>query len=315
LINPSKTKLAVLPNGTYYPDITLIISSYRFSLAPVLTSLKKQEQAPSYEVIICADGSPSSLLDEAARLNVSLDLDLRFLWQPDIGFRLSRSRNNGIRCSRGRILVFVDGDVWLPRLFLKHHFEAHSSSKRLVFGLVQKIDLPDNSISQIESLFVGRAKKSSSELTQLRWINSKWPWMACGGCNLSIRSGPDIYFDEDFEGWGGEDREFVLRQIHRNGSELFYALDASLIHIEPIDLIHTGNPFRTGHSEDLARWLKNRLLLSQKFPDDILAPCMNAVRHCHLDDNDQWILTRTTKARNSQIVIAEFSEWLLRHQI
>src|SRR5688572_12389836 len=109
------------------PQISLIVSCYNQNpwMDTVLSSAIAQDSATPFEILLCDDGSNDGVFETVRRLASSSDVDLRYVWQPDRGFRLSRSRNNGIRSARGSILVFVDGDTWLAPSFLHDHWNAH----------------------------------------------------------------------------------------------------------------------------------------------------------------------------------------------
>ena len=74
------------------------------------------------------------MLDAIRAPSNSIRQDIRYIWQPDKGFRLAKSRNNAVRCARGDILLFLDGDTVASSDLLSKHIEAHGRPRSLVCG-------------------------------------------------------------------------------------------------------------------------------------------------------------------------------------
>ena len=113
--------------------LSVIISVYQqpSSLSALLECLRKQTYDGAFEVLVCDDGSASGIIEVIRSFS---DLNLRYLWQPDEGYRLARSRNNGIRCASGDVLIFLDGDLLVGPEFLARHAARHNGRKRIVCG-------------------------------------------------------------------------------------------------------------------------------------------------------------------------------------
>jgi len=294
------------------PQISLIISYYQQQgwLELVLSSALGQRIDVGFEIIVCDDGSSDAGFDVLRRLSVPHDIELLYLWQRDRGFRLSRSRNNGIRCARGVILVFVDGDTWLAPTFLNDHWQAQQASPALVCGMRHTVaasagELADLDRPGLESLPKGT---EPDHLNQRRWLASDRPWMACLGGNFSVPLSNEVYFDERFESWGSEDRDLAFRLI-RGG------LQPRLL--DQPNVIHLQQPGRSvlDHfdHDDVVAFIRNKLLLHRKYPAGELAASVDLIRRCHLDPETQrWSAGPTRHDLSVEDVFSEFRAWTIQ---
>jgi glycosyltransferase involved in cell wall biosynthesis len=119
-------------------SVSVIVSVYQqaASLRRLLSCLHEQDVAVPYEVIVTDDGSAPDVLTALADGAWASQMDVRYVWQPDRGFRLARARNNGIRQAQGDVIVVLDGDQIVARDFLTRHVNAHRGARCLVAGPV-----------------------------------------------------------------------------------------------------------------------------------------------------------------------------------
>lgn len=139
-------------------DLSVIVVVYNQlqSLRLVLRALLAQDFTGSYEVIITDDGSSPELFHACRKEFNESSIPIRYVWQQDRHFRAAAARNNGIKISRGRIILFLDGDL-VPALdTLRKHAEAHRSPKMMVAGnrkwrgeLSDNEHLPTGSIEEV----------------------------------------------------------------------------------------------------------------------------------------------------------------------
>jgi hypothetical protein len=150
---------------------------------------------------------------------------------------------------------------------------------------------------------------------QKKWLNTEWPWMACLGCNMSIPALGHTLFDEHFQAWGGEDRDFALRQTVEGGLAVNYLPTTAVLHLELADQSILESVNCIGGPTDVVGWLRNRLILREKFPRDVIYPCMKMIRHCQLDlESDRWIFKEQENYdQDEDIILLNFSDWLKRH--
>src|SRR5437016_7299072 len=91
------------------PFISVIICVYNDwnSLENCLGSLSRQQDAPTFEIIVVDDGSSESV-PELLKVNKHL---IQFIRQPHAG--IPTARNTGIRAAVGDVFLFTDSDCIL----------------------------------------------------------------------------------------------------------------------------------------------------------------------------------------------------------
>ena len=207
-------------------NISLIITTYNWpeSLELVLESVRCQNISPS-EIIVADDGSDFKTKDAINNFNNDYGLKIMHSWQEDKGFRAAKARNKAILHSSGDYIILIDGDTILHPNFVRDHHdfsepgyfvqgsrvlvskkETHKAiaNKNINFSLFsQNISNRKNSIhSQFLSYLF------SSKLNSINGIKS---------CNMAFFREDCLKingFNNDFEGWGREDSEFVIRLMN-----------------------------------------------------------------------------------------------------
>ncbi|QYJ82328.1 glycosyltransferase family 2 protein [Shewanella aegiceratis] len=227
---------------------SLIITTYNWpqALNAVLASVHRQSQLPD-EVIIADDGSGPATRELIDTLKASFPVPLIHSWHEDRGFRLSASRNRAIGLARFDYIIMIDGDLVLHPDFIADHLAVAEpgclvTGKRVKLGpaLSQRI-LTGNARPSLFSRGIDRGREQA---LRSRWLCEKSGWGApdsiegIHGCNLGFwrRDALAINgFNQAFEGWGPEDKEFALRMYH-NGKwrkrVKFYAVAFHLHHKE-----------------------------------------------------------------------------------
>jgi len=253
-------------------DLSVIVVVYNQpqSLRLTLRALLAQDFHGSYEAIVTDDGSSSELFRECQEEFNNSSIPIKYVWQQDRHFRAAMARNNGIRISRGRIILFLDGDL-VPALdTLRKHVETHTLPKMMVAGNRKwRGELPDDeqlSTGPIEEVirflesgsFVDEKSRQREEFERQRrkeWSDSPHSWRVCFSCNVSVGWSPEVCFDENFIGWGPEDLEFSHRLCIGHGYTPIYRDDITAYHLETPDAV--GNVFRTGAHEEIVMYMKN----------------------------------------------------------
>lgn len=235
-------------------SVSVIVSTYRRpdALALVISSVINQNSLPE-EIIVVDDGSDPEVREVLVGMPTSVPI--RYVWQPDDGFRLARVRNLGGLVSRGDYLIFLDGDCVLPPDFICQHIRLRRK-KMIVFGsrkllskketeLLVSSDLP---VATDDRLFSGR-KFLKMPLGLFRF----WPrrsWRSARGFTLALYKETLLAvegFDESYQAWGLEDSDFVVRCI-RAGNVLkdsrYSTSCLHLWHLEKGDSVESPNSDR-----------------------------------------------------------------------
>jgi GT2 family glycosyltransferase len=174
-----------------------------------LASLRAQENAPEYELVVVDNGS-SDATPDVARKHGAL---YAFVAEPNRG----KARNAGIARATGDAILFVDDDVVTPPHFLAAHAKAHRDE---IFPLAVSgpiLNVPD----------------TSHRPEPARPANFSRAFFVT--CNVSVRAASLRAvggFDEEFDLYGWEDTELGAR-LRAHGVRRAFAWDAYLWHIKP----------------------------------------------------------------------------------
>lgn len=220
--------IAVPPVEVFEPSrpISVIIPYYEAPEALSLTLAGLQVQTyprELLEVIVVDDGSSTPLqLDTAPPLRVQV------IHQPDLGFGLARARNNGARAAAGEILVFLDCDMVPEACWLTSHARwHHAASDVLSLGFRKHLNVDGITAEAVQTrsgslgeLFAGRPTEEPEWIetrmarTDMLTSGDEDIFRAVTGGNLGVST--EFFaaaggFDESFNQWGAEDREFGYR--------------------------------------------------------------------------------------------------------
>jgi len=218
-----------------FPDlVSVVITTYNRSdaLLAVLNGLVRQTDN-NFEVVVADDGSRMEHRQKILDSDLAKRLQIVHFWHPDVGFTASCVRNRGVALSKGRYLVFLDGDCVPGRSFAKAQTRLAEPacfvngsrvllSEQLTLRVVnQEIDLLDQSWF---FWILARLKGDSNKLLHmLGWpmswfrVQKGFRWKGIRSCNLAVWRNDFLAvngFDETFEGWGHEDADLVLRLSH-----------------------------------------------------------------------------------------------------
>ncbi len=147
-------------------SLSVIISTYnkpRF-LELVLRGYSVQTNN-DFEVVIADDGSTGETSELIERLRSETRMSIVHVWHEDKGFRKTEILNRAIVKSRGRYLLFTDGDC-IPRNDLIEVHRKLARPGRYVAGGYLK--LPPGVSSQIEGDTV-----TGGRVTDLAWLKAR----------------------------------------------------------------------------------------------------------------------------------------------
>ena len=301
---------------------SIIVTTYNqiLTLGHILDCLLNQKTEKNFEIILCDDGSTEETFQIFSTRASSAKIPMRYVWQQDRGFRAGQSRNNGIKLSRGEILIFLDGDSIPPLNFVEKHINSHRKDPSLIVAgdrlFCHDYDFVKAGNFRNPQRFIGWLEKHAWVNEQERnyregWLQSENPWKAGFASNMSIRRSPEVCFDDNFLGWGIEDWEFVYR-MSRSGKKFHFAKDIIVYHLDIKNAIF--NAFRNNNHEEMVLFARNALYFIDKYPDDSsLRECTIAFRHYELDNkNNRWYWDKTVNYSVEE-GIKRLREWLLRN--
>jgi glycosyltransferase involved in cell wall biosynthesis len=206
--------------------VSLIITTYNRpdALIQVLRSIEKQSTFPD-EVIIADDGSDYSTKNCIENFTKSSMLNVIHSWQENKGFRVARSRNKAIAKSTCEYIILIDGDVILHNKFIEDHIK-HSKLGFFIQGsrvlISQEVTMKTLSNNRNKFSFFSKGlsnRKNSihSNLLSLIFMKKFKSIKGIKTCNFSFykKDCIDINgFNNEIEGWGREDSEFVVRILN-----------------------------------------------------------------------------------------------------
>ena len=207
-------------------NVSLIITTFnRFdALELVLKSIESQVIKP-LEVIIADDGSDENNVSKIKEFINNSQLNIIHSWQENIGFRLARSRNKAISLSTGEYLIVIDGDMILHPYFVADHilaakknFFIQGSRVLIQEKLTEKLlNKEISSVNFFSRDIANRKNTIRSRLLSKFFSEKNNSHKRVRGCNMSFYKSDCIAvngFNNEFEGWGREDSEFVVRFLN-----------------------------------------------------------------------------------------------------
>lgn len=202
-------------------DVSVIVPVYNLSqyISQTLNSIINQD-FDSYEIIVIDDGSTDDSLDIAYETLSQTDIPHKIIHQRNSG--VSVARNNGIEVSRGKYIVFVDGDDCI----LKNHLSSLYNGKT-DFSLIQLVKKEGDKLS-------GYHKYSQDLISCDEFIKMELKMeIPFNFCQLMYKSSiikdNGIEFKQDIV--YGEDADFALRALSY-GDEMAISNEATYIYIQ-----------------------------------------------------------------------------------
>lgn len=232
--------------------LSVIIPTYNRAqlVEKTLASLQRQTlPSGAIDVVVVDDGSS----DETKQVVTSFErtLSLKYVYQADLGFRVARARNLGIRLAESDICVFIDSGVVLERGCLEAHLHAHRQAAgplALIGYVLGFSQVADRSGMLLELLHrhggdaVFAELQRRSEHADIREpIYTRYrdgigslpaPWVFFWTCNVSVDRASLLRvggFDERYTSWGCEDVD-LGHALHAAGVPIALCRAATSLH-------------------------------------------------------------------------------------
>lgn len=225
----------------------LIISTYNWpeALDLVLTSVLRQSKMPD-EILIADDGSTESTKLVIEKYKKIFKIPVIHIWHEDKGFRLAKIRNKAIAKAKSEYIIQIDGDIILNRHFIQDHKKFAIPGTFVRASRVYINESFSNKLLKKTAFKISAFNKNISNFFSALRIPSLWPLFEkkykikgaelyeIHGCNMAFWRSDAIKvngYNETFNGWGPEDKEFIARLLNIGVQKRFLKLGAITFHI------------------------------------------------------------------------------------
>ena len=253
--------------------VSLIITTYNRpdALLLVLRSIEGQITLP-YEVIIADDGSTNDTKEVVTSFQEKSDIRVIHSWQEDSGFRAAKSRNKAIAKATGKYIILVDGDMILHPKFIEDHINNAESGYFVQGSRVlltqdktkQTLDQQKINFSLLSNGLQNRKNAFHSNILSKLFSNKRNYLRGIRTCNMAFYKQDCINingFNNEFEGWGREDSEFIMRLLNsgiNRKNVRFNAIQFHLWHNENIrDSLEKNDAILQDTINNHTQWCNN----------------------------------------------------------
>lgn len=201
----------------------LLISTYNWpdALELVMKSALAQTVFPT-EIIIADDGSNEKTKSLIEHFQQNNPVPVYHIWQEDLGFRKSKILNKAIAQTDSKYIIQIDGDCIMHEKFIEDHLK---SAYKGVYLYGSRVNILPDFVTgifekkQIHFDFFSEEIKNKSRSLHIPFLSNFYKnhdgiSKKFRGCNVSYWRDDFIAvngYNEDFEGWGREDSDLVIR--------------------------------------------------------------------------------------------------------
>ena len=206
----------------------LLISTYNWpeALDLILKSVLNQTRLPD-EILIADDGSDEKTYELIKSFKNENNIVVHHIWQEDIGYRKSKILNKAIAKSTADYIIQIDGDCIIHKNFVYDHI---ASVQKGFYLYGSRVNILPEKVSEvfekkiIEFNFFSKEIKNRTRNLRIPFLSSLYKTHfeisnKFRGCNVSFWKNDLLAingYNEDFEGWGREDSDLVIR-LGNNG--------------------------------------------------------------------------------------------------
>ncbi len=201
----------------------LLISTYNWvkALELIFESILKQTEYPD-EILIADDGSNTETKQLIVEFSKRTQIPILHFWQEDKGFRKAKILNIAIANSNSDYIIQIDGDCIIQKSFIEDH-KKYAKKGVYLYGsrvniLPKYVDAIFESKAISFTIFSNKIKNKTRALHVPFLSRFYKPHINISqkfrGCNVSFWTEDVILvngYNEDFEGWGREDSDLVIR--------------------------------------------------------------------------------------------------------
>ena len=232
--------------------VSVVVPTFNRSelLTYTLHSLKAQNTPRDFFEVIVADDGSTDNTEEVVR-QFEKQLNIRYVYQQDLGYRPGSARNLGVTSSRGKICLLIDSGVLVGENCIAEHISFHEKNSRAaaigyVYGfeednenrgaLERNIDYRDvqGSIRRLSN-YPAYADVREPHYRKYKNVihHLPAPWLFFWTCHVSALR-KDLLkiglFDWRYDGrWGVEDTDLGFRLFH-DGVSIMLLTEATSIH-------------------------------------------------------------------------------------
>lgn len=204
------------------------------------------------ELVFADDGSREDVAATIEDLIKICPFKIKIVYQEDIGFRLARSRNNGVRVATSEFLILLDQDIIMPDNFIE---KVYSKRKKKVIVSVRGFLTTEEQKNKIQNII--DTKYNYNEIYSILYNKKdddffqkiitkdklysflyKLKLRNRGAKMVGLMSAlyKEDYiaingFDDKYKGWGKEDDDFCNRFYKYGGNVYPIRLEKYLIHM------------------------------------------------------------------------------------
>jgi len=299
---------AEVHQGKIKASVIVPVYNGRETIVDCLQALSQQSiHHGDYEIVVvddCSTDNTRTLIEEILPFSENLHI-LHHGRNRGQG----AARNTGIKVARGKIVIFVDGDIVVADNFVEEHINWHfgmNAGQRI--AVISNIRYADACIQgsnfghYLQSRYLGfrRGKeKSSLDFTNLPF--------RCFGGGISSVCPEDIVavglFDETIKGYGAEDEKLGY-QLVTSGIRLVFAEEANAIHHDKVSLDRYKNKVT-----EISRGGYRNLL--QTYPDYFNGTSIKYLLPINLRNDTSSIIVKkiTLKATLNPVFIFLLEKW------